>query len=96
MYILSFIKCTIYKYLRLNMRDIDTLENRNIEISKYRKVIFKIPNLIFSAVASLAKVIKNVDFDNSLKKQRVSDHAILGVELSGRTTRRYYYPCPLP
>lgn len=48
------------------MRDIDTLENRNIEISKYRKVIFKIPTLLFTTVASLAKVTQNVGFDSSM------------------------------
>lgn len=37
------------------MSDIGPLENLDNEISKYTKVIFKITNLIFSAVASLAQ-----------------------------------------
>lgn len=61
----------------MDMRDIGPLENRNIEISRYPKVIFKICNLIFITVVTLAKVIKNLDFDNSLTKQRVSYRVIL-------------------
>lgn len=48
------------------MRGVGQLEDRNIENSKYPKVFFNISNLVFSAVATLAKVIKNVDFDSSL------------------------------
>lgn len=78
------------------MRDIGPLEDRSIEISKYLKVItviFKIHNIIYLAVASLAKVINNADFDSSLTKRKVSDHVILDSLSRGKDM--LIYTCPV-